>query len=301
MDPGGVEFCVQQWIPLKIPVGFPKVFTCSGDDVMWLSYQVHIQKVYRGKMTPLNDDFAVVVTSGVECDSPAATVHTAPSQADCFNKEEFNAVEGEMCIRRDIAVNTRGSHQNCFIVYCTNHRSDCELWARSFWKKYSTVFPSVQAIPIGTDYIMITGENLASDALRIKTKCMDQWGRVLPCNCSWVDSATGRLAKIQFDRPLQQKHTGRIYLRLDSDNAGWLKPVQIAVVTDTINPWISATLLTTLLLFGVAPTAVFCVYWRTKLKIGQSKLQKRRKAVLEAQRARLTVDQALQHRFHSLH
>ena len=135
VEPGGISFCDQEWRPLTIHVGYPVVFGCFGNDVLWLSYQVHVQEVHRGDMTALNDHFAVVVTAGDECNHPAATVHDAPTQADCHNFEEMQAVKGEMCVRRDIAVNTMGSNQTCLIVYCTNHQSDCELWARSFWKK----------------------------------------------------------------------------------------------------------------------------------------------------------------------
>ena len=135
VEPGGVEFCVQEWRPLKVLVGYPMVFTCNGHDILWLSYQVHVQHVHQGSLTALNDHFAVVVTAGDECLHPSPNVHEAPTQADCHNFEEMQAVEGEKCIRRNIAVNTKGSNQTCFIVYCTNHRSPCELWARSFWKK----------------------------------------------------------------------------------------------------------------------------------------------------------------------
>jgi len=276
------------------------VFTCYGDDIMWLSYQVHVQKVNRLFPT-LNDHFAVLIASGHECDYPAARVHDAPSQADCHNHEEMIAIEGEMCVRKNIAVNTFGTNSTCMIVYCTNHRSDCEVWTRSWWKKFTKVFPSHQAIPIGTKEIEITGENFASDVGKIKVKCMDQWDRILHCNCTWVDHTTGRVARIEFEKPLKQKSTGKIYLRLDSDKSGWLSPVEVAIVIDVINPWPSATVVTTMLLLGTVPTTIMCIYWRIKLKVGRMRLRKRREAMEREKGEKLKTETVLQHEFHGLH
>lgn len=165
----------------------------------------------------------------------------------------------------------------------------------------TTVFPSFQAIPIGTQDIVISGENFASDFSRIKVKCMDSLDRIIGCNCTWVDSETGRQAKIEFSKPLEQKHTGKIYLRLDSDDNGWLKPVEVAVVIDIINPWPSVTIITTILLFGTVPTTICCLYWRIKLNIGENKFQKRRKKMEKAKLSKLPADLAMQHQFHGLH
>ena len=65
----------------------PKVIKCDGNDILWLSYQVHLQKLYRDKMAPLNDRFAIIVAYGQFCNDPASTVHESAIQADCNNFE----------------------------------------------------------------------------------------------------------------------------------------------------------------------------------------------------------------------
>lgn len=64
IDPGSIKFCEQEWYPITISAKAPKVFQCQGRDVLWLSYQVHVQKVLKNTFVTLNDRFAVVVSHG---------------------------------------------------------------------------------------------------------------------------------------------------------------------------------------------------------------------------------------------
>ena len=122
IESGEIKFCFQDFHPFTIRKNAPKVIKCNGNDVLWLSYQIHIQKVYKNKLSGLNDQFGVITTHGNECDHPSTTVDQAETQMDCYNFEEFNAVKGEKCVRKNIAVDTFGSNHSCFIVYCLNHQ-----------------------------------------------------------------------------------------------------------------------------------------------------------------------------------
>ena len=122
IEPGETKFCIQNWHPFVISKNAPKVIKCSGADILWLSYQVHLQNVYKDKLSPLNDEFAIMVTHGDECNNPSKTVNEAKTQIDCYNFQEFNAIKGEKCVRKSIAVNTFGSNESCFIIYCLNHK-----------------------------------------------------------------------------------------------------------------------------------------------------------------------------------
>ena len=119
---GEIRFCSQEWNPFLISKNAPKVIKCNGADILWLSYQVHLQKVYKDKLSGLNDEFAIIVTFGDECNVPSKTIHQAKTQIDCYNFQELNAIKGEKCVRKNIAINTFGSNQSCFIVYCVNHQ-----------------------------------------------------------------------------------------------------------------------------------------------------------------------------------
>ena len=182
-----------------------------------------------------------------------------------------------------------------------NNRSDCELWIRSYWTKYFTVYPSFQTVQVGTQEIMINGENFASSIDLIKVKCMDSHNRILQCSIIWVDSLSGKQAKIYFNKPFEDKNTGKIYARLDSDNLGWCKPVLIAIVTKDINPYISMTILMSFFLFGLIPAAIFCIIWR----YNQRKYKRTVRAKLADKRAlkrsQITTQQALEYELPGLH
>ena len=189
-------------------------------------------------------------------------------------------------MRESIAVNTFGSNHSCFIVYCANHqyvetrifnrflffihcnkhiiiyRTDCEVWIRSYWTKYVMVYPSFQSIEIGTQEITINGENFASDKALIKVKCIDSHNRILQCNIKWVNKLTGKEAIIHFEKPFEDKNTGKIFIRLDGDNIGWTKPVLVGIVTTDVNPYISMVILNSYFIFGLIPVLIFCFIWR---------------------------------------
>ena len=85
--PGEIKFCYSAWRPITLVKNHPLVTYCNASDVVWLSYQIHLQKFYKNQFQQLNDHFAVVVTYGDECKNPKNTIIQA-SQADCHNHEE---------------------------------------------------------------------------------------------------------------------------------------------------------------------------------------------------------------------
>eukprot|EP00483_Globobulimina_turgida_P003960 UN03968 len=129
---------------------------------------------------------------------------------------------------------------------------------------------------------------------------MDDWSRILPCNVTWSDKDTGNQALVRFKKPLEKKHTGKIYIRLDSDNAGWNRPVQVAVVIDDVNPWISMTVLSTCFLIGLIPTSIFCVFWRYQQRKGKRN-RREQFADKRALRSHLKTSDALNYEFVGLH
>mmetsp|Transcript_38179 Transcript_38179/g.62621 ORF Transcript_38179/g.62621 Transcript_38179/m.62621 type:complete len:330 (-) Transcript_38179:28-1017(-) len=301
IEPRDIKFCNQEWLGVNVHKQAPKVFKCTGNDKLWLSYHIHLQTVHKGDHSTLNDRFAVVVTHGHECDDPSKSVHSAVTQADCHSFEEFNAVMGEKCVRHNIVVNLFSSGYGCFIVYCTNPQTSCELWIRSYWNKFVNVFESLQTIKIGTQSISIQGENFASNVSLIKVQCMDKESRILPCDCTAVDTTTGGQATITFQKPLIGKHVGRIYLRLDCDNSGWLKPVPVAVLTQDNNFYIPMIVVSTFFLVGLLVTGAFCIFWRNKDRRWKFE---RRKKLADAQKLRdsqLLAEDALEFDVAGLH
>lgn len=258
------QLCQQQWQSLLIQKNIPKVIKCIGaDDILWLNYQVHLVKEYKDKLSGLNDEFAIIVTHGNECDNPSKSLNEAKTQIDCYNYEE-----GKKCIRKNIAINTFGSNQSCFIIYCVNYKSNCHIWVRSYWTKYVMVYESHQSIEIGQSSIHINGENFASNKDLIKIKCIDSHNRILQCNIKWVNIKTGKEAIIDFDEPFKDKNTGKIFIRLDSDNIGWTKPVLVGIVINEINPYISSLILNSYFIFGLIVVIIFCFFNYLKRKRG---------------------------------
>ena len=180
-------------------------------------------------------------------------------------------------------------------------RTDCELWIRSYWNKYVNVFPSFQTIRPGTQKIMINGENFASNSSLIKVKCMDSENRIISCNISWVDVLEGNKAEITFKQAIQKKHTGKLYIRLDSDNAGWLKPVSVAVVVNDINPWISMTIINTCFLFGLIVTSTFCICWRYRQRKDKADRRKQLEEHRKLKQSKLFTTDALDFQLPALH
>lgn len=132
---GEIRFCEMDWTPITVKVGHPLVTHCHGEDLLWLSYHINLQKFNRDReMQMLNGHFAVVTTHGDVCDNPPPKITDAP-QADCHNWDEYTVIKGEKCVRRDEVINSFGTNHQCFIIYCTNHHSDCELWVKAYWRK----------------------------------------------------------------------------------------------------------------------------------------------------------------------
>lgn len=290
--PGEIKFCYWPWKPFKIEKNHPIVLMCRGHDLLYLSYQINVQKVETdSSFQSLNDHFAVVVTYGDECLNPKQSI-TDASQADCHNYEEYNVVKGEKCLRRQIVVNTYKSDVACFIVYCTNHRSHCDVWVTSHWNKYVYINPSWQTLKPPVSEMMISGRNFASNVSNIKIRCIDEEERILNCSVTWVNNATGKEAIVTFTPQIGREHTGKVSVRMDSDDTGWTQEVVIGVIIDEIYPWISMTIAFSTFLIGIVPIIVFLIYWQIKTwnkKFNIKHKVKKRKILKDTKRSAIDV------------
>lgn len=68
-------------------------------------------------------------------------------------------------------------------------------------------------------------------------------------------------AVVTFEKPISRTHTGKIFIRLDSDGSGWSKPVPIGIILDDIYPWISMTISMSTILITSSIVGFFCFYW----------------------------------------
>ena len=102
---------------------------------------------------------------------------------------------------------------------------------------------------------------------KIKVKCADDAMRRLNCTPDWVDISNGKELRLNFSEPIARRHTGTLWLRMDSDSIGWTRPTRMAVITDEIYPWIAIGVMMALYLCGFIPTLVWMFCFRIKDKI----------------------------------
>jgi len=212
--------CRHKFRRFELYKGGPKVISCNETryPAILLSYQVELVKPKK-KFPMQNDVFSVVVGQGKFCEDPQLgdydtiaerSRENAPPMASCYNFDEGNPISGMRCQRHQVVQYLNVGEMPCIAVYCSNIKKQaCDLWIQGYWEIATIVYESSSSIPIGTNQVLILGENFphATPEIVCYTKLQQ-----MPCFISELKSMK---AVLKFNRTISEVFAGPIFVNLN--------------------------------------------------------------------------------------